>query len=121
VRGDTAPNRNNSTCRRSDRLDLRSARSPRADRAGAWNDAIAALEKSEAEFPGRFTAVNRFSLAMAYGRLGEKEKGREWYEKAVPSVETASQPTGRELALFRSEASHLLGIPDPKRPSKGDD
>ena len=90
-------------------------------RAGAWNDAIAALEKSEAEAPGCFTAVNGFFLAMAYWQLGEKEKGREWYAKALQSVETASQPAGRELAIFRSEASDLLGIPDPKLPSKGDE
>ena len=88
-------------------------------RAGAWNDAIAALEKSEAAVPGVFTAVNGFFLAMAYWQLGEKEKGREWYAKALQSVETASQPSGRELAIFRSEASHLLGIADPKLPLKG--
>jgi len=90
-------------------------------RAGSWDDAIAALEKSEAVAPGCFTTVDCFFLAMACWQLGEKEKGREWYAKALSSVATASQPTRRELALFRSEASHLLGIPDPKRPSKGDD
>jgi serine/threonine protein kinase/tetratricopeptide (TPR) repeat protein len=90
-------------------------------RAGAWNDAIAALHKSESEAPGCFTAVNGFFLAMAYWQLGEKEKGREWYAKALSSVETANQPTRRELALFRSEASGLLGISEPKRASKGDD
>ena len=85
-------------------------------RAGAWNDAIAALEKSEAAVPGLFTAANGFFLAMAYCQLGEKEKGREWYAKALLSAETASQPTRRELALFRAEASTLLGIPDEKAP-----
>ena len=35
-------------------------------RAGAWSDAIAAIEKSEAVTPGPFTAVNGFFLAMAY-------------------------------------------------------
>ena len=90
-------------------------------RAGAWNDAIAALEKSEAVAPGCFTAVDGFFLAMAYWQLGEKEKGREWYAKALPSVETANQPTGRELSLLRSEAARLLGISLPERPTKGDD
>jgi tetratricopeptide (TPR) repeat protein len=83
-------------------------------RAGAWNDAIAALEKSEAAVPGLFTAANGFFLAMAYWRLDAREKGREWYAKASQAAETASQPTRRELALFRSEAAHLLGISDPK-------
>jgi tetratricopeptide (TPR) repeat protein len=90
-------------------------------RAGAWNDAIVALEKSEAMAPGCFTAVDGFFLAMAYWQLGDKNKGREWYAKALPRIETASQPTGRELALLRSEASRLLGISDPVRPTKGDD
>ena len=90
-------------------------------RAGAWNDATAALEKSEAAAPGLFTSANGFFLAMAYCRLGEKEKGRQWYSKALQSVETASQPTKRELELFRLEAFHLLGISDPKLPSRGED
>ena len=81
-------------------------------RVGSWNDAIAALEQSEAAAPGLFTAANGFFLAMAYWRLGEKEKGRDWYVKALQSVESASQPTGRELKLFRSEAASLLGISD---------
>ncbi len=85
-------------------------------RCGAWNDAIAALEKSEASAPGLFTATNGFFLAMAYWQLGDKEKGREWYAKAMQSVETTSQPSGRELALFRLEASQLLGIPEKKDP-----
>ena len=71
--------------------------------------------------PGLFTAVDGLFLAMAYWQLGEKEKGREWYSKALQSVETASQPTRRELEIFRLEASHLLGISDPKLPSWGED
>ena len=58
---------------------------------------------------------------MAYWRHGEKEKGREWYAKALQSVETACQPTRRELRSFDSEAVHLLGISDPKLPSKSED
>jgi uncharacterized protein HemY len=87
-------------------------------RAGAWKDATAALEKSEAAVPGVFTAVNAFFLAMAYWQMGEKEKGRKWYATALESMKTASQPTGRELAQFRSEASHLLGISDRALPLK---
>jgi non-specific serine/threonine protein kinase/serine/threonine-protein kinase len=90
-------------------------------RAGAWNDAIAALEKSEAVAPGCFTAVNGYFLAMAFWQLGDKEKARAWYAQALPSAETASQPTRRELALFRTEASRLLGIADPKRLPQGAD
>lgn len=87
-------------------------------RTGAWNDAIAALEKTEAQVPGRLTAVNGLFLAMACWQIGEKDTGRAWYAKALPSVETASQPTRRELALFQSEAAQLLHISDPEPPSK---
>ena len=52
-------------------------------RAGAWNDAIAALEKSESVIPGVFTAVNGFFLAMAYWQRGEKEPARKWYAKGA--------------------------------------
>jgi tetratricopeptide (TPR) repeat protein len=88
-------------------------------RAGAWNDAIAAPEKSETVAPGAFTGADSFALAMAYWQLKEKKKARDWYGKAAESVETACQPSGRELARLRLEASHLLGISDPKLPSKG--
>ncbi len=44
-------------------------------RAGAWNDAIAALEKSEAEVPGLFTAADGFFLAMAYWQTGREGEG----------------------------------------------
>ncbi len=90
-------------------------------RAGAWRDAIAALEKSEATAPGPFTAVDGLFLAMDCWQLGDKEKGRQWYAKALQSSDTATQPSRRELALFRSEAAHLLGISDPKPPSRGED
>ncbi len=85
-------------------------------RAGAWNDAIAALEKSEAAAPGCFTAVTGFVLAMACWQLGEKDKGREWYAKALQSAETSGQPSWPGPASFRSEASRLLGISEPMRP-----
>ena len=51
------------------------------------------------------------------GSWEKRRRAREWYAKALQSVETASQPTRRELALFRSEAARLLGISDPKPPS----
>jgi serine/threonine protein kinase/tetratricopeptide (TPR) repeat protein len=85
-------------------------------RAGAWNDAKAALEKSEAAFPGCFTAVNGFVLAMACWQLGEKERGREWYAKALEAMEQAGQPSWPGPAPFRSEASRLLGISGPMGP-----
>ncbi len=87
-------------------------------RAGAWSDAIAALERSEALTPGLFTAADGLFLAMAYWRLEEKKKAREWFTKAAQSAETAIQPSGAELKLFRSEAGRLLGISEPSRPRR---
>ena len=81
-------------------------------RAGDWKEAIAAIEKSETVAPGRFTAVNFLILAMAHWQLGEKEKARECYEKAVRSMEQGSQSVTGDLERFRREASQLVGIPD---------
>ena len=88
-------------------------------RAGAWVDAIAALEKSEDAVPGVFTAVDGFFLAMAYWKKGEKEKGREWYTKGVEAIEEGNALGGREVAIVRSEASTLLGVADSKVSLKG--
>ena len=71
-------------------------------------------EKSEATAPGPFTAVDGFFLAMAYWQLGEKEKGRQWYAKALQSVETATQPTRRELDALSIGGSPLAGYLGPE-------
>ena len=71
-------------------------------RAGAWNDAIAALEKSEAATPGPFTAVDGLFLAMAYWQLGDKENGREWYSKPLAvggDSQSADQARTRALPI----------------------
>ena len=90
-------------------------------RAGAWNDAIAALDKSESVVPGVFTAANGFFLAMAYWQRGEKEQARKWYAKGAQAMETAIQPTGQELEVLRKEASGLLGLSGGPEPSSKDD
>jgi tetratricopeptide (TPR) repeat protein len=46
-------------------------------RVGDWEDAIAALEKSEALEPGKYVAGNGFFLAMAHWQRGEKEQARQ--------------------------------------------
>ncbi len=91
-------------------------------RVGAWNDAIAALEKSESVVPGVFTAANGFFLAMAHWQRGEKEQARKWYAKGSKAMETAIQPTRRELEGLRKEASGLLGLSGgPESSSKNND
>jgi tetratricopeptide (TPR) repeat protein len=91
-------------------------------RVAAWNDAIAALEKSESVVPGVFTAANGFFLAMAHWQRGEKEQARKWYAIGAQAMETAIQPTRRELEVLRKEASGLLGLSGgPESSSKDND
>jgi serine/threonine protein kinase/Flp pilus assembly protein TadD len=56
-------------------------------RAGDWKAAVEALTKSEELSPGRYSAINAFFLAMAHWQLGEKDKARDWYDKAVDWME----------------------------------
>jgi hypothetical protein len=82
--------------------------------AGAmpWKDAIANLEKST-ELRNGGDADHFFFLAMAHWQLGEKEGARQWYEKAVESMQKKN-PTRADLIRFRSEAAELLGTNEKK-------
>ncbi len=51
---------------------------------------------------------------QAHWQLGEKEKAREWYDKAVQWMDN-NQPANDELRRFRSEAAELLGIKDVRK------
>jgi tetratricopeptide (TPR) repeat protein len=82
-------------------------------RAGNWKDAVAALEKSM-ELRKGGDSVDWFFLAMARWQLGEKEKAREWYDKAAQWMDK-NQPTDEQLRRFRGEAAELLGIKDGKK------
>ena len=59
-----------------------------------------------------------FFLAMSHWRLGDHDKARHWYEKAV-KVMTVNKSTDEELLRFRAEAEETLGIeteaPIPKK------
>jgi Tol biopolymer transport system component len=50
-----------------------------------------------------------FFLAMAHEKLGDKEKARQWYDRATRWMDK-NQPTNEELASFRAEAAQLLGV-----------
>ena len=78
-------------------------------RAGAGKDAIAALEKSM-ELRGG-DGDDWFFLAMAHWNLGDKDKARLWYDKAVAWAEDKYRfnPT---LLAFRVEAGELFGAED---------
>ena len=77
-------------------------------RAGRWKDAIAALEKSM-ELRKSGDSFDWFFLAMVHSRLGEKDKARELYDRAVHWMDK-NQPTNEELRRFQAEASELLEL-----------
>ena len=78
-------------------------------RAGDWKASIEALEKSCAlqHDPTGGDAFQWFFLAMAHWQLGEKDKAREWYDKAVKWTE-ASEKDNADLIRFRAEAEELM-------------
>ena len=82
-------------------------------RAGDWKGAIAALQKSM-ELRKGGTSFDWLFLAMTHWQLGEKEKARAWYDKAVEWMDK-TQPKDEELRRFRAEAEELLGVKDKKK------
>ena len=52
-------------------------------------------------------SFNWFFLAMAHWQVGEKDKARQWYAKAVAWMDK-NKPTDAELTRFRAEAKALL-------------
>ncbi len=80
-------------------------------RAGDPTAAIEALSRS-VEFEGTCGAPNGFFLAMAYWQLGEEEKARQHYSKAVEWMENNKDlyEVGEERDRFRAEAAELLGM-----------
>ncbi|MEX2188871.1 MAG: tetratricopeptide repeat protein [Pirellulales bacterium] len=76
-------------------------------RAGDWPAAITALEKSIA-LRGGGDSFDWLFLAMAHWRQAEKDRAREYYEKAVEWME--KHPSRDEqLNRFRAEAEALFG------------
>ena len=54
-----------------------------------------------------------FFLAMAHWQLSEKDKAREFYDRAVQWMDK-NQPTNEELLRFRAEAAEQLGVKEKK-------
>ena len=48
-----------------------------------------------------------FFLAMAHWQLGEKDKARQWYDRAVEWMDK-NEPMNEELRRFRNEAEELI-------------
>jgi Flp pilus assembly protein TadD len=84
-------------------------------RAGNWQGAIAAFEKSMNLREGG-DSFDWFFLAMAYWQLEERDKARHWYSQAAQWMKK-NRPNDEELRRFRAEASALLGLPEPAAPA----
>src|SRR5262249_14075756 len=85
-------------------------------RAGDWKAAIAALEKSM-ELRKGGDSNDWFFLAMAHWQLGEKDKAREWYHRAVQWMEK-NQPTDAYLGRSGAEAGELWELKEKKKEEK---
>jgi serine/threonine protein kinase/tetratricopeptide (TPR) repeat protein len=81
-------------------------------RAGEWEAARAALEKSLALYAnqtghGTLESFSTFFLAMAHARLGDAAEACRWYDRAVRWMDQY-QPGDLELRRFRAEAEELV-------------
>jgi tetratricopeptide (TPR) repeat protein len=87
-------------------------------RAGQWQSAIASLIKSSELKKGNET-IDLLFLAMAHWRLGHRDEGRQWYDKAVAWMDE-HETENDAIVQFRAEANELLGNvgPPESKPSK---
>jgi serine/threonine protein kinase/tetratricopeptide (TPR) repeat protein len=77
-------------------------------RAGDWKEAVAALEKSS-ELQNGGDSFNGFFLAMSHEKLGDKEKARQWYDRAIQRIDK-NQAANEKLRRCREEAAQALGV-----------
>jgi tetratricopeptide (TPR) repeat protein len=84
-------------------------------RAGDWKAAIADMEQaiSLRKPDDSENAHDGFFLGMAHWQLGEKEKSKEWFARAVAWMDK-SKKYDPELKRFRAEAAELLGVKEKK-------
>jgi tetratricopeptide (TPR) repeat protein len=80
-------------------------------RAGKWQDAVAGLEKAR-ELGG--ASGNSNDWFLAYWQVGEREKARECYGKAVQWM-NKNNPYDEDLCRIRAEAAALLGLAEATR------
>jgi tetratricopeptide (TPR) repeat protein len=87
-------------------------------RAGAYDDAIRALEKaSQLDFPGKDPAYDGFFLAMAYSRVGRHEEAHRLFDRTDAWMKN-NNPWHRELVRIRAEAEAVLKS-SPSTPPPG--
>jgi tetratricopeptide (TPR) repeat protein len=79
-------------------------------RAGDWKGTITAMEKTLELSPGG-DGQAWFFLAMARQQLGEKDRAREEFDRAVRWMKT-NRSSDEDMLMFRAEAVALLGVPE---------
>jgi tetratricopeptide (TPR) repeat protein len=77
-------------------------------RVGEWQGAVEALTESVQRRKGG-DGSDWFFLAMAHWQLGDRDQGRECYDRAVRWMEK-HKPRDEELRQFRAEAAELLEV-----------
>jgi tetratricopeptide (TPR) repeat protein len=87
-------------------------------RAGDWNAAIEALNKSM-ELRHGGDSVDWFFLAMAHWQLGNREAARALHDKAVDWMQKKN-PSDEQLIRFRNESAELLGLSNTPTQSAAD-
>jgi serine/threonine protein kinase/tetratricopeptide (TPR) repeat protein len=88
-------------------------------RLGDWKNAVGALEKHPPRTDETVRCLNDLYLAMAYWKLGEKDKARRHYGRAAEWMEK-THPTDQDLLRDKAEAAQLLGPPPADPPGKKD-
>jgi tetratricopeptide (TPR) repeat protein len=83
-------------------------------RAGLWQEAKSALERSM-DRRNQGDSFDWFFLALVELKLGHRERALEWYGKAVARFHQFV-PNDRELYRFHDEAAEELKLPRPAPP-----
>jgi len=87
-------------------------------RLGQFQEAVETLAEAGKANRDEPTAFDLFFLAMCFHQLGEPDRARNSYEKAMQwwkhSTQEISSQWNEELESFQAEAEKLLGIPEAR-------